>query len=373
MEGVEVMKIAYLALGEEYGSPHAGFVHTYNIVKSLSEITNVKLFITGNSDNNDIPVSFVSLPSMKNKNIIRGIKDFKKIKNEIRDFDIIHERFHINPIDLSFIGNKKYVLEVNDPALVIHSGAKGRIFSKLIRMKFKKADAIITQTETLKKILSKFYNGKIFVIPNGVDTNFFEKNNNSFDVRKRYSVDKNIPIITFMGAFREWHGVQDIPEISKKINTELEPVFILVGSGPLFNEVKKKKTSNMIFESRLNHFEIPAVLSQSDILIAPFNTNRFKSLETYGFYWCPVKLFEYMAAGKPIVSYNFSEIKKIVGESSLLSEPDNIDGFVDNLNTLIENPKLRKRMGEYGKKFANENYDWQKRAKDTLKVYEEIS
>lgn len=364
------MKVAYFALGEIYGSKHAGFVHTHNIVRSLSKHINIKLFI-GGYGKADIPTTFISLPSHKNKNPITSFKSYKKIKNEITSFEIIHERFHINPVDLLFVKNKKYILEVNDPAPIIYSGIKGKIYSKIIEKKFIRADAIITQTHTMKKILSKFYNKKIFVVPNGVDIVFFEKNRKNFDIRNEYKIPKDTIIITFVGAFREWHGVHDIPEMAKKLE-KMNVLFLVVGSGPLFKEVLKQKTENMLLTGSVSYNDIPTILSQSDILIAPFNTKRFKSLDEYGFYWCPVKLFEYMASGKPIVSYNFEEIRKITKNSAILAKPGDTDQFLNAIVKLINDKKLRKKLGKNGKKIAQRNYDWNNRAKNILEIYKEI-
>lgn len=367
-----MIKVAYFALGETYGSRHAGFVHTYNIVKALSKLIKIKLFIKYGNKKTDIPATFVFLPSSEINNPIKSLKSYKKMKNEIKKFDIIHERFHINPIDLLFVKNKKYILEVNDPAPIIYSGLKKKVYLKLIKKKFSRANAIITQTETMKKILSKFYNGRIFIIPNGVDMKFFDSNKNNFDIRKRYKIPKNKIVITFVGAFREWHGVQDIPTISERIRKKQRNiVFLLVGNGPLFNEIKNIKDENMILTGSLPYSDIPSVLFQSDILIAPFNAKRFKSLERHGFYWCPLKIFEYMASGKPIVSYNFPEIKKITQKSALLAEIGHVDNFIENIEHLIRNEKLCKKIGKESKKLALE-YDWGKIAEKTLRAYEEI-
>jgi len=366
------MKVAYFALGETYNSPHAGFVHTYNIVKSLSRYVDIELFIRGQKQKTDIPTTFVSPPSIKLENPIKYIKSYVILKKQVKDFDIFHERFHINPIDLLFVENKKYVLEVNDPAPIIYSGIKGKIYSKIIKKKFERADALITQTETLKKILSNFYSGRIYVVSNGVDNEFFEKNKSKFDMRKRYRIKKGQIVITFTGSFREWHGVHHLPYIAEEIGKEFKDVvFLLVGSGPLFEEIKKNKKDNMILTGPVPYEYIPSILSQSDILIAPFSTEKFASLEKYGFYWCPVKLFEYMASGKPIVSYDYEEIKKIIKGASLLAKPDDLQDFIENIKNLITNKKLRKKLGSYGKS-KSKSYDWSERAKEILRIYREI-
>jgi len=366
------MKVAYFALGETYNSPHAGFVHTYNIVKSLSRYLDIELFINGQNQKTDIPTTFVSLPSVKLKNPFDYAKNYDKLKKHLKDFDIVHERFHINPIDLLFVGDKKYVLEVNDPAPAIYSGLKGKIYSKIINKKFASADALITQTETLKKILSKFYSGRIYVVANGVDIKFFEKNKCKFDMRKRYGIKKEQIVITFTGSFREWHGVHHVPYISEEIGKEFKNViFLLVGSGPLFKDIEKNKKGNMILTGSVSYEDIPTILNQSDILIAPFSTEKFSSLEKYGFYWCPVKLFEYMASGKPIVSYDYEEIRKITEGASLLAKPCDLQGLIKNIEKLIINKNLRRRLGNYGKE-RSKHYGWYERAKDIAEIYREI-
>lgn len=368
------MKVAYFALGEIYGSQHAGFTHTYNIVKALSKITEIKLFIGGEEKKTDVKTVFVDLPSTKlGTKPGKYPRSYLKVRRESKKVDVIHERFHVNPIDLLFVKGKKYVLEVNDPAPVLYSGFKGEIYSKIIKMKFRRADAIITQTGTMKKILSKFFRKKIFVVPNGVDMNFFEKNTHKVDIRKRYGIKIGTVIITFLGAFREWHGVHDIPKMAREIKKKKkDAVFLLVGSGPLSGKLEREKIKNVILAGPRPYSEIPSILSQSDILIAPFNTQRFRSLEKFGFYWCPMKLFEYMASGKPIVSYGFPEIEKITRGSALLAEPGNLTQFISMVAKLVEDSETRERLGGKGKRVAERDFDWSLRAKEVLKIYNEI-
>jgi len=117
--------------------------------------------------------------------------------------------------------------------------------------------------------------------------------------------------------------------------------------------------------------EIPAYLSAADIAIAPFNTKKFRKLEKYGFWWCPVKLFEYMASGKPIISYDYFEVKNIVKNSGLLVKPGDFETFQNKLKGLIENKKLRLKLGKMARKIAL-MYDWKYRAEEVYKIYKNV-
>lgn len=367
------LKIAYFAFSEEYGAKHAGFTHSYNITKAIAkEGINVDLFYSSKK---------IGIIKKEGKLIIHGVimpklekitrpssflKSYYYIKKITKESNVIHERFHINPIDLLFIKNKKYIIEVNDPAIPLYSGIKGKIYTKLIKRKFKKCYSIITQTETLKNILKDYTKKQIDVIPNGVDTkNFRPKIKNN--VRKEFKIKKNEKIIVFVGAFMQWHGVQDIPEIAINIP---EAKFLIIGEGPLYSEIKEKSKTikNIILTGAVDSQKIPQLLAAGDILIAPFNTTRFNKLEKYGFWWSPVKLFEYMAAGKPIISYDYTEVKNIVGEAGILAHKGDLKDFIRQIKILINNKKLMYKLGKTAVKISKK-YDWSIRAKNTIAIY----
>ncbi len=376
------MNIAYFAFSEEFGAPHAGFVHTYNIVKSIyGQGVKVTIFMKKSNykiENLKIPSIQVTLPTTKNLgrvNPLKYLESYMKIKSIVKNVDIIHDRFHVNPIDLCFLDKKPFILEVNGPEMLIYSGLKGSIISYFMNRRFKRADAIITQTQTLKTILSNFYPRNIYVIPNGVDINLFKPKIES-KVRENYGINENEILITFVGAFKEWHGVQDIPIIVKMILKRYNNVkFLLIGEGDLFDDIRRKTEKfkeKVIMAGGQPYSEVPKFLVASDILLAPFNASKFKALEKYGFWWCPIKLFEYMASGKPIVSYDFEEVRNIVRNAGLLAEPNNLDKFIKHLSLLIENGELRRELGERGRKIAKREYTWEERGKEVIKVYKEI-
>ena len=367
-------KVAYFALSERYGGHDAGFVHAHSVVSFLSKAgVDVELFIgaPAKSVKVDVDCVFVTLPKLSNVfrvNPLSYIRSFFEIRRRLKDVDIVHERFHVNPVDLLFLGNRKYVLEVNDPAIELAHGFKRVLYRWLVRMKYGRADAIVVQTETLKGIVSKHTDTPIYVVPNGVDVSRFRPGVRS-DFRKRYGFSKSDVVVTFVGSFREWHGVLDVARMARRL---AHAKFLLVGSGRLFSEVQRETAGvdNVVLAGAVDYDEVPGIMAGgSDVLIAPFSTKGFAELDEYGFWWCPVKLFEYLASGRPVVSYDFAEVRKIVGDGGLLAKPGDFEGFVERVGKLVDDMGLREELGERARVLAKEKYGWGKRVDELVRIY----
>lgn len=391
------MKIAYFAFDQFIPSKHAGFVHTYEIVNSLQQIghdiTLYALPATPTLYNilkwgdiyHDIKVKYVRFTVSFRPSVIAflplNIPSFFNVWKNLskQNPDVIHERFHTpNPFGW-YLAHKKNiptVLEVN--SLYIEDEAyKNKFLIKLAtydRFKqFQNASAIITQTETLKKILGTITDKPIYVVPNGVDTKKFTPDAASNNLRRDLNLKDDDVVITFAGSFRQWHGVHQIPLIASELRKRrINVKFLLIGTGPLYDSVKKSMSENMFLLSPREHNEVPKYLAISDILIATFDASRFKYFEKYGFWWNPVKLFEYVSTGKPIVSYDYPEIRKIVRNSGLLAEPGNINDFINKLEYFILNEKARYEFGKNGRELAVREYDWKIRAQQTSEIYKEV-
>ncbi len=391
------MKIAYFAFDQFIPSKHAGFVHTYEIVNGLLQIGNdVTLYalpappglynlLKWKDMYRDIKVKYVRFTVSFRPGVVAFLplnipSFFFAWKNLTeQNPDIIHERFHTpNPFGryLAVKKNIPLVLEVN--SLYIEDGAyKNKLLNKIATCdrsaQFRNAKALITQTESLKKMLGTITDKPVFVVPNGVDTKKFRPDIESGGMRKEWNLKDEDIVVTFVGSFREWHGVHQIPVIASAINMKHKNVkFLLIGGGPLYDTVRKSCSENMILPGPKEYEEIPGCLAMSDILIAPFDASRFKYFEKYGFWWNPVKLFEYASAGKPVVSYDYPEIRKISGKNGLLAEVGNIEDFIDKLDTLIEDESLRNELGKIGRETAVKEYDWTARARQTENVYRQV-
>jgi glycosyltransferase involved in cell wall biosynthesis len=378
------MEIAYFTSEIEFPAPHAGYVHADELTKNMSELgINVTVYakpppkcdLSHEERESNRIVKYVRFPFLTRtlpRDLLYLPYSYKKIKDEMGVYDLIHERFIApNPWMPMILKRRRipHILEVNSPFLEEFNILRRMISRRNRKRQFNACDAIITQTKTLRRILVGFTDKPVFVIPNGVDPYKFSPNKKE-EVRERYASEDEI-LITFIGAFMEWHGVHRIPEIARKIDRE-DVKFLLVGGGRMYDEVKRVSGEKIILTGPMEYDSIPPILASSDILIAPFDTSKFDALKKYGFWWCPVKLFEYMSAGRPIVSYDFEEVRNIVRDAGLLAKPGDLEQFVQYLCILIEDEDLRSKLGNRGREIAESEYSWRNRAKDTIMVYEEI-
>jgi glycosyltransferase involved in cell wall biosynthesis len=86
-----------------------------------------------------------------------------------------------------------------------------------------------------------------------------------------------------------------------------------------------------------------------------------------------IALLEAQASAKPVVAFKVGGVNEAVseGNSGLLVERGNTDGFADAILKLLSNPRLRKRIGNKGREFVLQNFTWDLCAKTMLKVYNE--
>lgn len=383
------MRILYLIPSEPMPSSYARFVHSYELASHMAKLGHHVLFFTrsphlfwlGKARYGGFDIRYVRYPtSFRPWHLTllpAALLSNAMIKKAEKEVDVIHERLHV-PLFFTPKLRRLLILEVNNPYVEEHF--EGSIFMGIAygnrRKRFQTCSAIITQTETLKKILSKHVSKEIYVIPNGVNASLFRPDIPTEGLKKMYGIEDRITV-TYVGSLERHHGIDQIPFIVKTVIKEHENVnFLIIGSGPCYADFKEglsgELREHIILTGPQSYEEVPKFLAASDILLAPFDTTQSKSLEKYGFWWCPLKLFEYMASGKPVVSYDFPEVRKIVRNAGLLAKPGDIKQLLEHLMMLVEDENLRAQLGSRGREIAEKEYTWERRAKETLSVYEQV-
>lgn len=204
---------------------------------------------------------------------------------------------------------------------------------------------------------------KIQVITNGVDVSRFNPHVPYHTVREMYGL-KDKTVIGFVGSFHYWHGVYNLIHLIKEIiNLNPNVVFLLVGHGGALKSsldefVRENNLKNRVFCTGLiAHENVPSYINAMDIVVAPYPPLDF-------FYYSPVKIYEYMACGKAIVTTEMGQISELIrnGITGFLCEPGNMKVLIDTVQLLVQNREKRVSIGENAMKHIIHNHTWAHKA-----------
>ena len=147
--------------------------------------------------------------------------------------------------------------------------------------------------------------------------------------------------------------------------------FDIVGGNP--GEVIYWKNTiglpNVTFHGRLPHSSLPEMYRKCDILLAPYQRKVVVVGGTDTSSWMsPLKIFEYMAAGKATVCSDITVLREVLepDRTALLVSPDNLDAWIMALTRLIGDAALRERLGNAAQREFETKYTWGQRARKVL-------
>lgn len=226
---------------------------------------------------------------------------------------------------------------------------------------------LVTISEDIKKehIRRGIPEEKILVLEDGIDLERFEINDDRYFWRKKLGLPINMNLVMYCGHLYEEKGIEHILLTAKKLNKE-NILFVLVGGfSKNINKwkeyCKKELITNVSFIDFVNNSEVPKYLKAADVLIMPYNTKvNFEVMDVKT--TSPMKLFEYMASNRPIISTNIPAISKVIehNKSGMLAEPNNIKQLSNFVTELINSPKKSEELtiSAYRKV---KNYTWANR------------
>ena len=215
--------------------------------------------------------------------------------------------------------------------------------------------------------LSKFYidkNPKLFnkivLAPDGVDLSLFDISLTKQECRSKLGLPPDKKIVLYAGHLYEWKGVHVLADVSK--NMDNNELFVFVGGtfhDLIYFKSKYLQNKNCLILGQKPYSEIPLYLKSADILVLP---NSAKD-SIGSLYTSPLKLFEYMASGTPIVASSVPAICEILNEiNSTLFIPDSVDDLSRVIDIVFKDEEKVKTKAEQAKKDVMK-YTWEARAK----------
>ncbi|MGD2158172.1 MAG: glycosyltransferase family 4 protein [Anaerolineales bacterium] len=288
------------------------------------------------------------------------------------EYDLCHEHnglFSLGAALACWRLKLPYVLTISaDPLFELEligkplRGVHARIAAWEANLTYRIAKKIICVSKPAKRHLVEIWRvdpEKIVVLPNGVDVDLFSPAQDSSRERLQFGFN-GAPVVAFVGGFQKWHGLDVLVESFSQIISEIpEAILLLVGDGPARSDVEKKVAElGLKNKVRITGFvpqaDVPKFLSLTDVAVIPYP--QFPE----ELWFSPLKLYEYMAAGKAIVASRSGQIAEVIrsGHNGILVNPGDVSGFSQAIVHLLRDPAERQRLGKNTRRQVVEQHSW---------------
>jgi glycosyltransferase involved in cell wall biosynthesis len=150
-------------------------------------------------------------------------------------------------------------------------------------------------------------------------------------------------LVGFIGSMKPWHGVEQLMEAFAEVHAQHpEAALLLVGAGPGEADVVERAgrpdlRGHAFCTGHVPHAEVPSLLGRFDIAVAPY-------LPVEDFYFHPLKIVEYLAAGKPVIYPDQGDLRALVGPGGVGYRPGSALELADRLDQLLDRPVLRAEL-----------------------------
>ncbi|MCK5777545.1 MAG: glycosyltransferase [Rhodospirillales bacterium] len=224
------------------------------------------------------------------------------------------------------------------------------------------AHMIVTVSDVLKRdlIARGIPEDRVLACPNGVDaakfTDVFSSESDADQLREKLGFDEDDLIFTFVGSFGIWHGATLLAEAINEILEEQKASpasskrykFMFIGNGVEYPQVlqilrEAIDEKKVVMTNQVSNLDVVKLLSISDICVAPTLSNSDGS----EFFGSPTKLFEYLAAGKPVIAGAVGQVRAVMhGSLSVEEVESDADLSADQRNKLESGLGILFRAGD---------------------------
>lgn len=279
--------------------------------------------------------------------------------------DVVYERYslgHDAGLRLARRLGRPFVLEVNAPlvseARTHRPASVTEEAAGVETTLFREADLIVAVSTPLRDHIAEVRgDGPVTVQHNGFDPALFDG-----DV----APDPQ-PTIGFLGHPKPWHGAQTLPDVLAELRRRGHDARLLVvGGGPGVDAILESARACSVAD----HVEVTGPLAQASAVshirrawvgMAPYPSDDF-------FYFSPIKVVEYLAAGIPVVSTALGDVPDLVGDGGIVVRPDDLRACVDAVDRLLQNGAERAEFGARGRARMSRTQTWQAVADRTIEA-----
>jgi glycosyltransferase involved in cell wall biosynthesis len=299
-----------------------------------------------------IGISTLSLPYFHSKEIRRQIREFQP--DIIVAFGILNAYVGVQLAHKHHIPFVYYLID-HLHTLLPHRSM--RVVAKQVeRRNMRYADSILVINKGLKDYVVKMGGDphNVSIIPAGVDLVEFHPSVSGSAIRLAHGVGGDDTLLFFMGHLYSFSGLKEVAEALRSSETSHLKLMI-IGDGGIYSELLKMSAESdlrdkMIVVGKVPFSEVPQYIAAADICLLPAYKN--KTMENI----VPIKIYEYLAMGKPVIATRLPGIVKEFGVDSGICYIDRAEDAVKKAQELITTGKL----GTEGEKARRtvEGHDW---------------
>ena len=194
-------------------------------------------------------------------------------------------------------------------------------------------------------VIARTEGTRVFTVPNGVNVHRITPQPES----------PGAPVVTFVGTLKPWHGVDVLLRARAQAHKDWK--LRIIGDGPMRAELDDLARSlgiDVDFRGAVAPDAIPQHMAGTAIGVAPYPAMDTDSDQ----YFSPLKVYEYMAAGLPVVASRVGQLPEIMGESAYLVPPSDPEALAEALDALVANPVERARVGSDNRRQAEREHSW---------------
>jgi glycosyltransferase involved in cell wall biosynthesis len=210
--------------------------------------------------------------------------------------------------------------------------------------------------------------GPTVVVPNGVDAAAFAHVTSRDDARRGVGLPLDSHTVGFVGALRPWHGLEYVIEALVRVPDVLLAV---AGEGELRPALASRAAELGVAErvrwvGPLPHLEVPRFLAALDVALVPYPPLR-------DFAFSPLKLYEYLAAGVPIVASDIGQVGRVLREagSGTLVRPGDPVALAEGIQAVLRDLELNRARASEARRRALAQHSWDERARRLTRLFSE--
>ena len=365
------MRVAYLCADRGvpvFGSKGAS-VHVRELVRALASLGHEVFVVAarlGDEPPRDLTVPVVELPPESSRS--RAL---------LRDFapDVVYERhalFSTAGPELAAGLSVPLIKEVNAPLSDEQAAHRRLVFAEKARAIEREtllaADQVIAVSSPLRRWLLSLgvREERITVLANGVDVRRFEAASRERDrIRAELGLERR-PVIGFVGTLKPWHDLATLAEAFVLLRRRRRDAKLLVvGDGP--GRATLEGLDGAVLTGSVAHEQVPALLAAIDVAVAPCVAGPAS-------YFSPLKLFEYLAAGRPVVAAPTGDVPHCIRPAvgGLLYEPADAAELAAAVERLVDDPAGAAALGRRGREHVRAYHTWRANAEAVVRLTGEI-